>query len=254
MRIGKAVHRPTGPWTPTVHAFLRHLRNAGFTAAPEVLGLDDQGREILTYIPGKTWGDEIDPDEPKTDLVTVRPWPESTRSDRALAEVGRMYAALHLAAQGFCPEAPVWREYELPMKIDEVVSHGDAGPWNVVYRDGLPVAFIDWDGAKPARPINDLASVAWHFVPLGTPEFLGGSGFTEPFRTAERLRMLCDAYGLTDPSTILPALSVVKQLGVEKLRYWQPIRPVIAAAHLRAAARDLEWLAGISDDLRRHLL
>ncbi len=112
VRIGDTVYRPTGPWTPTVHAYLRHLRTAGFTGAPEVLGIDERGREVLRYIPGETWGENIDPDEPKTDLVTVRSWPESTRSDHTLAEVGQLIAALHRAARGFQPTAPIWRDAE----------------------------------------------------------------------------------------------------------------------------------------------
>lgn len=139
------------------------------------------------------------------------------------------------------------------MKEDEIVSHGDAGPWNVVYRDGLPVAFIDWDGARPARPIDDLASVAWHFISLGPDDFLRAAGFSEPFRTGERLRILCDAYGLTDRIALLAALARVRQLGAEKLRYWQPLPPAIAARHLRAAVRDLEWLSDATDRPRAHL-
>src|SRR5713226_6160740 len=81
VRVGDTIHRPTGPWTPTIHAYLRHLRAAGFTSAPDVLGIDERGREVLSYIDGETWGDHIDPDEPKTDLVTIRSWPEQTRSD-----------------------------------------------------------------------------------------------------------------------------------------------------------------------------
>lgn len=254
VRIDATVRRPVGPWTPTIHAFLRHIRGSGFTAAPEVVGIDDQGREILTYIPGETWGDHIDPDEPKTDLVTVRRWPDATRSDGALAEVGRMYAALHRAARGFRPVAPVWREYELPMHADEIVCHGDAGPWNAVYRDGVPVALIDWDGAQPNLPINDLASMAWHFVPLGPDDFLRACGFSAPFTTGHRLRLLCDAYGLGDRLEILPALNLVKQLSPTKLRYWQPIRPAIGAAHLRAAAHDLEWLDEHLAELRSDLV
>src|SRR5438132_147348 len=92
VRIGETLRRPLGPWTPPIHAFLRHLHASGFAAAPEVFGLDDQGREILSYIPGETWGDHIDPDEPKTELVTVRPWPEATRSESPLAEIGRLYS------------------------------------------------------------------------------------------------------------------------------------------------------------------
>ena len=59
---GGTVRRPAGPWTPAVHALLRHLEARGFAGAPRVLGLDEQGREILTYLPGETVG-------------TARPWP-----------------------------------------------------------------------------------------------------------------------------------------------------------------------------------
>jgi hypothetical protein len=253
VRIGDTVHRPAGPWTPTIHAYLRHLRANGFTASPEVLGVDEHGREVLSYVPGDTWGDHISPDEPKTDLVAIRSWPEETRSDAALVAIGAILRQLHAAARGFRPTSPVWREYEFPMNGDEIVCHADTGPWNAVYRGGLPVALIDWDGAQPARPLDDLAAAAWHFVPLGSDDFLTECGFTPPFDPAARLRLLCEAYGLADRGEILSALSRVKQFGPTKLRYWQPIRPGIAAQHLRAAARDLEWLDHEEAALKRVL-
>ena len=46
---GDVVHKQASPWTPTVHALLRHLEDAGFDGAPRALGFDDQGREMLTY-------------------------------------------------------------------------------------------------------------------------------------------------------------------------------------------------------------
>jgi hypothetical protein len=242
VRVGDTVRRPTGPWTPTIHAYLRHLRAAGFAAAPEVIGIDEREREILTYIEGDTWGDHIDPDEPKTELVTVRPWPEATRSDRTLAAIGGLSADLHRAARGFRPEAPIWREYEIPMKEDEIVCQGDSGPWNVVSRDGLPIGLIDWDNAQPARPIDDLASIAWHFVPLGPDEFIRACGFDASFDAGRRLRVLCSAYGLVDRSSIVPALSRVTQLRPMVLRYWQPLRTGAAANWLRATVADLDWL------------
>ncbi len=117
----------------------------------------------------------------------------------------------------------------------------------------MPFALIDWDGAQLARPIDDLAAAAWHFVPLGPDEFLKASGFAEPFQTGRRLRVLCDAYGLDGPTVILSALSRVKQLWPTKLRYWQPIRPSDAAAHLRATALDLDWLEQNAERLRTSL-
>ena len=53
---------------------------------------------------------------------------------------------------------------------------GDLGPWNTVYRDGVPVAFIDWDGAEPVEPVADLAAAAWAFVPLAPPAQLTQAG------------------------------------------------------------------------------
>ncbi|MFE9139354.1 hypothetical protein [Streptomyces sp. NPDC007355] len=50
--IGDTVRRPVQPWTPTVHALLRHLAEVGFTYAPQPLGIDNGGCEVLTYIEG----------------------------------------------------------------------------------------------------------------------------------------------------------------------------------------------------------
>lgn len=37
-RRGNVVIRETGPWAPAVHALLRHLADAGFAAAPRLVG------------------------------------------------------------------------------------------------------------------------------------------------------------------------------------------------------------------------
>ena len=52
VRIGNTVRRPTGAHTPFVHSLLHHLQESGFDGAPRVLGIDGQGREILTFIEG----------------------------------------------------------------------------------------------------------------------------------------------------------------------------------------------------------
>jgi hypothetical protein len=35
-----------------VQAYLAHLRDAGFTGAPLPFGVDEQGREMLSFVPG----------------------------------------------------------------------------------------------------------------------------------------------------------------------------------------------------------
>jgi hypothetical protein len=43
----------------------------------------------------------------------------------------------------------------------KLVSHRDYYPGNVVFRDGLPVALIDFDLAKPTTRLYDIANALW---------------------------------------------------------------------------------------------
>ena len=56
------------PWTPAVHGLLNYLADAGLTGVPRVLGFDDQGREILDYLPGTSYGPEV-PDDVLADAM-----------------------------------------------------------------------------------------------------------------------------------------------------------------------------------------
>ena len=93
VRIGDTVRRPAGPWTETVQAFLSYIRAHGFREAPEPRGLDERGREVLSFIPGDVLATPQDPSDP---LVLV-PYPEPWRSDEALAAAGRLIRQLHEA-------------------------------------------------------------------------------------------------------------------------------------------------------------
>ncbi len=48
----------------------------------------------------------------------------------------------------------------------EIIGHGDLGPWNTIWRDHEPVAFIDWDFAEPGPAVEDLAELAFFTVPM----------------------------------------------------------------------------------------
>ncbi len=179
-KVGDTVRRGTGPWTPAVHALLRHLERVGFDGAPKVLGTDERGREILSYIPGEV------PDRASPEVVT----------ERVLAEVGRLLRRYHEAARGFeLPTGISWHHQELP-GARTVVCHNDISPRNTVFCDGRPVAFLDWDLASPAPPAWDFAHVAWQFVPLADDAGCAENGWASPPDRARRLRVLCDAYGL----------------------------------------------------------
>ncbi len=181
-KVGDTVRRSTGPWTPAVHALLRHLERVGFDGAPRVLGTDERGREVLSYVPGET------PDSASPEVVT----------ERVLEEVGRLLRRYHEAARGFVlPAGIFWHHRRLP-GARTVVCHNDVSPRNTVFRDGRPVAFLDWDLASPAPPAWDLAQAAWQFVPLSDDAVCARNGWSSPPDRARRLRVLCDGYGLPD--------------------------------------------------------
>ncbi|MBW3615630.1 MAG: phosphotransferase, partial [Actinobacteria bacterium] len=178
VRVGDTVRRPVGQWTASVHALLRHLQDAGFEGAPRVLGFDEQGREVLTYLPS----------EPT--------WPYS---QEALVGAARLVRRLHGALDGFtAPAGAVWR---LPRESRPGchVGHNDLGPPNTVYAAGVPYGFIDWELAGPAPPLYDLAWAAINFTPLRPDHFCRSVGFAEPPDRGARLQLFCDAYGLADP-------------------------------------------------------
>lgn len=177
VRVGDTVRRRPTEHAAYVHRLLGFLKEQGWAGAPEFLGFDAQGREMLSHIDGHAaWAADQ---------------PESVRSDAALAGVARLVREFHDLTAG----TP-------PADGREVVCHNDLSPKNTVYRDngvGLrPVAFLDWDTAAPGPRIHDVAHAAWQYIPLE-------SG-TDPRVAAHRLRVLCDAYGLADRTPLPDAV------------------------------------------------
>ena len=129
VRIGNTVRRPLGPNSTFVHTLLRHLESVGYSHAPRLLGVDPQGREILTFVPGTV----------PTDLGYF--------SESQVREAARIIAGLHDATAG------------TPLAGDQqVVCHGDLRPCNCVLRFDVPVCLIDFDTAFEARGASTWAT------------------------------------------------------------------------------------------------
>jgi aminoglycoside phosphotransferase (APT) family kinase protein len=148
VRIGDTVRRPVRPFTRTIQAYLAHLHQVGFTAAPVPLGIDEQGREVLSYVPGD---------------VPRNPLPPETAGEEVLVALARLIRALHEASAGWTPPPDaVWggtpgTPGRTTHRATELVSHRDYYPGNVVFRDGLPAALIDFDLARPTTRLYDWA-------------------------------------------------------------------------------------------------
>jgi Ser/Thr protein kinase RdoA (MazF antagonist) len=188
--VGDTVRRPTGPWTPAVHALLKHLEAEGYGGCPRALGMDDKGREILSWIPGE--------------CVTAATHHALLGSDDAVAVTAVLLRGFHDAVASFLPPpGAVWREHygELP---NEIICHHDAAVWNLVVDGDGPRAFIDWDWAAPGPRLWDVAYCVSSVVPLTD---------TMPAYDAAardlRLLAFCDAYGLSrDDRAALPDVIV----------------------------------------------
>lgn len=191
-RRGNIVYRSGGPWVPAVHALLDHLRQAGFTLAPEPLGIASDGREMITFLPGE---------------VMLRPWRDVMFSDAALQEAGQMLRRLHDATEDLIfPPDTVWRSRTAGKHPGQIMRHGDLGPWNTLWEGTTITGLIDWDFAEPGERLTDLAQMALYFVPLRGDDHAAECGFTSTDDLPHRLQVLCAAYGRYTP------LGVVREI------------------------------------------
>lgn len=178
VRVGDTVRRPVGPYTSAVHALLRHFEEVGLERVPRVLGLDDRGREILTYVPG----------EP-----ALAPAPAG---DGLVFDIGAFLREMHDCQATFEPglDTP-WQRMVGAPRAGEVVCHNDLFWGNVVVTGDELAGVIDWDLAAPAPRLHDVASAAMFWVPLRPDDQAQAWGLPTDSRR-ERLVALCDGYRL----------------------------------------------------------
>lgn len=251
VRAGSSARRPVGPWSPALHALLPRLSRQGFPAAPEVLGIDELGREVLSWVEGGSgWMDD------GTEHGRPHPW---VAGPHALAEVGRLLRALHDTA------ADRWDiEWSSPRPVGfppsgsgpAVLGHNDVAPWNLVIDAGRVSALIDWDMAGPSTSLWDLAGAAWRLTPL----YSGPTEWPVEEPSDRRLRQLADGYGLDADQrrrlvpTILERMQshadTVRAWGSEGIGQWAAL---LETGHDRVA-RDMESVAADQSRLTAALL
>jgi aminoglycoside phosphotransferase (APT) family kinase protein len=161
-----------------VHALLGPFERHGWGGAPLFLGIDEQGREVLSFLDGHVAWQLVQPPAPT--------------SEASLARVASLVREFHELTAG------------TPLTAgQEVVCHNDLSPKNTVYRDsdaGLrPVAFIDWDIAAPGARIHDIAHVCWQYLGLGP-------GIADVPAASHRMRLICDACGLRDRDSLVDTI------------------------------------------------
>jgi hypothetical protein len=252
VRIGDTVRRPVRPFTATVQAFLAHLHSRGFTDAPRPLGYDERGREVLSHVPGE---------------VPVEPLPDWATGPEVLEALARLVRRLHDSAQGWTPQPDaVWGRIPgaepagvVPLfDSPELVSHQDYCPGNVVFRDGLPAALIDFDLARPTTRVADAVNALYWWVPLLDPRDRPPSLVDAD--AGARVRLFADAYGMdaAQRADVVPVAVRRAANSTLVMRAAAEVDPVFRRWWDEGVAdrmpRAERWIATHADQLREQLL
>jgi hypothetical protein len=222
VRVGDTVRRSRSEWWPATHALLRHLEAVGFSGAPRLLGVDGEGREILSYVDGDSGAASLD----------------GIEGDDVIIAVARLTRAYHDAVASFQPppDAP-WPVAVGASTAGPLICHNDIAPWNTIFRDGAPVALIDWDLAAPAPPTWDIAYALWRYVPLYSEDRFGS-----PEERARRAALFCDTYGLTERIGVVDTIIQRQHSAYDTVEQWGraglPGFARIYEAHLHVGALD----------------
>jgi Ser/Thr protein kinase RdoA (MazF antagonist) len=183
VRVENTVRRPRQANAELVRRLLGRLEELGLELAPRYRGIDEQGREMFSFLEGDV-PDELD----------------AGYSDATLVAAARLIRRFHDATAGS------------PLAVGcEVVCHGDLSPCNAVFRGDMPVALIDFDNAAPGKRLDDLGYALFLWLNVGTD---GPS----PAEQARRIRVFCEAYRVPAGAGIVAAISSAVAANVERLR------------------------------------
>lgn len=184
LRIGDEVQRPANPHSATIHRFLAHLVAAGVTVASEPVAITADGHERLRFVPGD---------------VPVPPYPAWAQTETVLVSTTLLIRGLHDASVDFdASPADTWSDEmaDRAPSDDLVVCHNDVCLENVVFRDGVAVALLDFDFAAPGRRGHDLGCFVRMCVPVDDEENRAKFGW-EATDLPARVRLVADTYGCT---------------------------------------------------------
>jgi hypothetical protein len=183
VRIGKTVRRQLTPASATIHQFLLHLTAIGFQGSPRFLGIDEQNREVTTFIAGETG-------------IPSALW----QHDAPVIAAARLLRHYHDATVGFVPTGDAAWAYVYPDATKhEVICHNDFAPYNFIYQGETPIAVIDFDLAGPGPRLRDVAYAAYWLTPLSFHS-ADQVAFAEADLQAgsRRLKLFCTTYSFPE--------------------------------------------------------
>ncbi|WP_347552996.1 phosphotransferase (plasmid) [Pseudalkalibacillus hwajinpoensis] len=185
-RSGDTVRRELKPESTKIHKLLTHLENKGFNYAPTFLGVDEKGREILSFIEGEAGN---------------YPLKEYMWSNDVLKEIAKMLRLYHDAVSDFSFDYR-WQSIDNTPKPYEVLCHNDFAIYNIIFNYKRPVGIIDFDVAAPGPRLWDIVYTLYTCVPLsrlyhtenGEPVYYDSS--RDANRIKHRVNLFFESYGM----------------------------------------------------------
>ena len=169
VRVGNTVRRHPKDNAAFVHDLLLFLEDQGFGFAPRFLGMDEQGRDIYSYLEGQSWLSS-----------------GSGLSDDLLMQAASVIRSYHDIAAG-----------SQLAQGHEIVAHHELGPHNTIFQENRLIGFIDWDDAAPGTRLCDLANAVYNYVDVS---HWANQAANEQ---ARRIQLMCVAYGWDDPIALI---------------------------------------------------
>ncbi len=184
-RSGNTVRRELKAESPKIHKLLNHLEKKGFNYAPKFLGVDEKGREVLSFIEGEAGNYPLKSYMWSTDVLKV------------IAKILRHY---HDAVSDFSYDN--WPAIDHTPKPYEVLCHNDFAIYNIIFDHKKPVGIIDFDVAAPGPRLWDIAYTLYTCIPLSrlyhteTGKAVYYDSSKDAARIKQRVHMFFEAYGV----------------------------------------------------------
>jgi hypothetical protein len=173
--------------------------------------------------------------------------------------VGRTVAAYHRAVADFIPRVDArWQYRPRPLEPREIICHHDFAPYNAVFKDHQLLGIIDWDGAGPGTIQEEIAFLAWQWVPLVPADLKEHVGCDPQIDEGARLRLLLDCYGYEDRDGLIDAVMErieISRSGIEE-RATAGDPPYVSLrdeGYTRGMERSIQYLSERKGDLQSEI-
>lgn len=237
-RSGHTIRRELKSNSNQIHTLLNHLASKGYDYAPKYLGIDDKGREILSFIEGEAGN---------------YPCKKYMWSDDILQEIAKMLRHYHDAVSDF-PLDGSWESIDNTPNQTEVLCHNDFAMYNIIFHNERPIGIIDFDVAGPGPRLWDIAYTLYTCVPLSrfhlneTSEQVYYDSGRDALRIKNKVKLFFDSYGeeVADhyiDMVLLRLEGLCKTITRKAIEGDQAFQKMINDGHLEHYQHDINFIA-----------